>query len=59
MPLPEMALLTDETGSVELNLPAGVFAFRARGRDDTSGEVELTSPGGCGECHSSDATLNT
>lgn len=45
VPFPEIALLTDETGAVELHLPDGVFAFRARGPGDTSGEVEMTSPG--------------
>ncbi|HYN03938.1 MAG TPA: hypothetical protein VE359_15930 [Vicinamibacteria bacterium] len=45
VPFPEIALLTDEAGAVELHVPAGVFAFRAQGPGGTSGEVEVTSPG--------------
>ena len=45
VPFPEIALLTDEAGRVEMHLPPGVFSFRARGPDDKSGEVEVTSPG--------------
>ena len=45
VPFPEIALLTDEKGVVELQLPPGVFAFRAVGPGDVSGDVEVTSPG--------------
>lgn len=45
VPYPEIALLTDENGVVELQLPPGVFAFRASGPGDRSGDLEVTSPG--------------
>jgi hypothetical protein len=45
VPFPEIALLTDESGAVELQLPPGVFAFRAVGPGDAFGDVEVTSPG--------------
>lgn len=45
VPFPEIALLTDDKGAVELQLPPGVFAFRARGPGDTAGDTEVTSPG--------------
>jgi hypothetical protein len=45
VPFPEIALLTDERGAVELQLPPGVFSFRAQGPGGVSGDVEVTSPG--------------
>ena len=49
VPFPEIALLTDEKGAVELQLPPGVFAFRARGPGDVSGDVEVDEPRGVGD----------
>jgi hypothetical protein len=45
VPFPEIALLADDAGVVELRLPAGTFTFRAHGPAGQSGEVTLHSPG--------------
>ncbi len=45
VPFPEIALLTDENGAIELQLPPGAFAFRVRAPGDASSDVEVTSPG--------------
>jgi hypothetical protein len=45
VPYPEIALLTDADGVVELQLPPGIFVFRASAPGDRSGDLEVTSPG--------------
>ena len=45
VPFPEIALLTDDAGSVLLQLPPGAFTFRVRAGADAVGEVEVVSPG--------------
>lgn len=45
VPFPEIALLADDDGVVELRLPPGTFTFRAHGPAGQSGEVTVRSPG--------------
>lgn len=45
VPYPEIALLSDEDGVVELRLPPGTFVFRARGPGGSFADIEVTSPG--------------
>jgi len=45
VPFPEIALLADDDGVVDLRLPPGTFTFRAHGPAGQSGEVTVRSPG--------------
>jgi hypothetical protein len=45
VPFPEIALLTNADGVVELQLPPGVFAFRVGGPRHDSADIEVRSPG--------------
>ncbi len=45
VPFPEIALLADDDGVVDLRLPPGTFTFRAHGPAGRSGEVTVRSPG--------------
>jgi uncharacterized GH25 family protein len=45
VPFPEIALLADDDGVVEIRLPSGTFTFRAHGPAGQSGEVTVQSPG--------------
>jgi hypothetical protein len=45
VPFPEIALLADDDGVVDLRLPPGTFTFRAYGPAGQSGEVTVRSPG--------------
>jgi hypothetical protein len=45
VPFPEIALVADESGTVELHLPPGRFTFRAQGRGGAQGQAEVESPG--------------
>lgn len=45
VPFPEIALLADDDGVVEVRLPPGSFTFRAHGPAGQSGEVTVRSPG--------------
>jgi hypothetical protein len=45
VPFPEIALLADDDGVVNLRLPPGTFTFRAHGPAGQSGEVTVRSPG--------------
>jgi hypothetical protein len=44
VPFPEIALLADGDGVVEVRLPEGSFTFRAHGPGGRSGQVTLSSP---------------
>jgi hypothetical protein len=44
VPFPEIALLTDERGMVEVQLPAGRFTFRAQAASGQVGDVTVMSP---------------
>lgn len=46
VPFPEIALIPDADGIVEVRLPPGRFTFSAHGPFDQKGEVTVTSPGG-------------
>jgi hypothetical protein len=43
VPFPEIGLLSDEQGVLQLSLPAGRFTFRAHGPGDTSGTGTVDS----------------
>ena len=45
VPFPEIAFLTDETGVVQVFLPAGEFTFRAHGSDGVEGTARVISDG--------------
>lgn len=45
VPFPEIALLADDHGVVEVRLPSGTFTFRAHGPAGESGEVTMHNPG--------------
>jgi hypothetical protein len=45
VPMPEIALLTDDAGRFSLRLPPGVFTLRAHGPAGT-GEAEIEVDGG-------------
>jgi hypothetical protein len=45
VPFPEIALLADDDGRVEIRLPPGTFTFRAHGPAGDSGDVTVQSPG--------------
>lgn len=45
VPFPEIALLADDDGVVDLRLPPGTFTFRAYGPAGQSGEATVQSPG--------------
>lgn len=45
VPFPEIALITDVDGIVEVYLPPGTFTFRAHGPFDQKGEVTVTNRG--------------
>ena len=45
VPFPEIALLADDDGVVNLRLPRGTFTFRAHGPGGQTGEVTVRSPG--------------
>ncbi len=45
VPFPEIALLADDDGVVDLRLPPGTFTFRAYGPTGQSGEATVQSPG--------------
>ena len=42
VPFPEIALIPDADGIVEVRLPPGTFTFRAHGLDSRQGETTLT-----------------
>jgi hypothetical protein len=43
VPFPEVALIPDEQGIVEVRLPDGTFTFRAVGPGGSTGEVTVES----------------
>ena len=45
VPFPEIALIPDADGIVEVQLPPGTFTFRAHGPFAQQGEATVTSPG--------------
>jgi len=44
VPFPEIALLPDADGIVEVMLPPGVFTFRSHGPSGQQGEATVTIP---------------
>jgi hypothetical protein len=46
VPFPEIALLSDDQGVVEICLPPGQFTLRAQSPDGRTGEVTMSSPAG-------------
>ncbi len=41
VPMPEIALISDDQGRFALRLPAGHFTLRAHGSDGSEGEIEV------------------
>ena len=44
VPFPEITLLANRQGVIELRLPAGRFTFRAQAPDGRTGDLIITSP---------------
>lgn len=44
VPFPEIALIADDAGAVQLQLPPGTFVLRANGQDGRQGEATASTP---------------